>query len=335
MDLTDVILAAHRLGDSIIRTPSFVSFAICELTGLHVVLKAENEQRSGSFKFRGALNAMFSLTERQRHAGVIAGSSGNHGRAVALAAQLLGTTAVVVLPKDAPAVKRTAVRGLGAEVVAYDRFLEERDTVVATIAATQGRNVISSYDEKAVIAGAGTVALELLQDAGPLDVLFVPVGGGGLAAGCALANQAGGGRTRVVGVEPTSADDTMQSLRAGCRVRIPPPSTIADGLRHQTPGRLTFRLNRRLLAGIVSVRDVEIAGAMRLLRDAEGLVVEPSGACALAAVLAGRPSLARGTRVGVVISGGNLAGDFNAAGGEKGEASAPDSGHRPRCSGEV
>jgi threo-3-hydroxy-L-aspartate ammonia-lyase len=306
VDPRDVAVAAGRLNDVVVRTRSFASASISARTGHRVVLKAENEQRSGAFKFRGAVNAMFSLTPRQRHAGVVAGSSGNHGQAVALAARLLDTTAVVVLPTDAPAAKLRAVLGFGGEVVTYDRFRSDRDAVVAEIAAKQGRIVVSSYDEDAVIVGAGTVAAEFLHDAGPVDVLFVPVGGGGLAAGCGLASHALGGITRVVGVEPVGADDTLRSLRAGRRVRIPPPTTIADGLRHQTPGRLTFPLNRRLLDRVVVVRDTEITAAMRLLRDAERLVVEPSGACALAAVLAGRPLLAPGTRVGVVISGGNV-----------------------------
>lgn len=316
MELRDVALAAARLKDIVVRTRSFVSPAICERTGLRVMLKMENEQRSGAFKFRGAVNAMVSLSQRHRRAGVVAGSSGNHGQAVALASRLLDTTALIVLPLDVPAAKRRAVLRLGGEVVTYNRFREERDAVVARIAAETGRLVISSYDDDAVIAGAGTVAVELLHDVGPLDVLFVPVGGGGLAAGCALVGQAMGGTTRVVGVEPVGADDTMRSLRADCRVRIPPPTTIADGLRHQTPGRLTFGLNRRLLDCVVLVGDAEITAAMHLLRDAEDVVAEPSGACALAAVLAGRPLLAPGTRVGVVISGGNI--DVSARDGDRG-----------------
>jgi threonine dehydratase len=306
MDFHDVCLAAARIAEMVIRTRSFHSPSLTERTGVRLLLKAESEQRCGAFKFRGALNAMLALAPRQLRMGVVAGSSGNHGHAVALAARMLDTTAVIVLPRDVPTVKRDAVLRFGGQVVIYDPSTEERDVIVARIAAEQARVIISSYDDAAVIAGAGTVAVELLQDAGPLDVLLVPVGGGGLAAGCAVAIRTLSPATRVIGVEPAGADDTRRSLLAGRLVRIAAPTTIADGLRHRTPGRLTFALNRRLLDRVVMVSDLEIRAAMRYLFQDEGLIAEPSGACALAAVLAGRLRLAPGTRVCAVVSGGNV-----------------------------
>jgi threonine dehydratase len=220
---------------------------------------------------------------------------------------MLGTTAVVVLPHDAPTVKRDAVLHEGAQVVAYDPAAEDRDAVVAGIAAVQDRAVISSYDDPAVIGGAATVAVELLQDAGSLDLMLVPVGGGGLAAGCAVAARSLCPGTRVVGVEPVDADDTRRSLAAGRRVCIAPPTTIADGLRHRTPGRLTFAMNRRLLDRVVVVSDAGIRAAMRLLLEAASVTAEPSGACALAAVLSGVIPVAPRSRVAIVVSGGNVA----------------------------
>jgi threonine dehydratase len=308
--------ATARLAGLAVRTRTFGSPQLDERAGVRLVLKAENEQRCGSFKLRGALNAMLALTPRQLRRGVVAGSSGNHGYAVALSAQVLGTTAVVVLPRDVPPVKRDAVLLHGGQVVTYDPSTQDRDAVVGQIAAEQTRTIISSYDDAAVIAGAATVAVELLEDAGALDILLVPVGGGGLAAGCALAVRTLCPAAHVVGVEPVGADDTRRSLAAGRRVRIALPNTIADGLRHRIPGRLTFALNRRLLDRILLVSDAEIRTAMHLLLQDERLVAEPSGACALAAVLSGRLPMAPGTRVGVVVSGGNVeSGDFQRSAG--------------------
>jgi threonine dehydratase len=237
---------------------------------------------------------------------VVAGSSGNHGHGVALAASLLGTTAVAVLPSDAPAAKHAVVRRLGATVVSYDRFTDDRDVIVDRIASEERRTAIPSADSATVMAGAGTIALELVRQCGDLDVLVVPVGGGGLAAGCAAAAVQLCRSVQVVGVEPRSGDDTLRSLAAGRRVLIEPPTTIADGLCHRTPAGLAFRLNQRLLDRVVLVSDTEIVDAMRFLFEVEGMLIEPSGACALAAVLAGRVPLPPRARVGVVVSGGNI-----------------------------
>ena len=309
VNFDDVLSAAAHVAGFSTRTRTLVSPSLNQRTGRELFLKAEHEQRSGSFKFRGALNAMLTLTPAQLRMGVVAGSSGNHGHAVALASRLLGATAVIVLPHDAPAVKREAVLALGGRVVRYDRMHELRDEVVERIARDDGQVVIPSSDSVAVIAGAGTVAVELLEDSMPLDMLVVPVGGGGLAAGCAIAVRALSPATRVVGVEPVDGDDTRRSLAAGCRVGVAVPATIADGLRHQMPGRLTFEVNRRLLHAVVLVSDAEIVDAMTALYEAEGTAAEPSGACALAAVLSGRLAAAPRTRVGVVISGGNMDAD--------------------------
>jgi threo-3-hydroxy-L-aspartate ammonia-lyase len=302
----DVRLATARLTGLVVHTRTFGWPVLGSPAGVRLLLKAENEQRCGAFKIRGALNAMLALTPRQLRQGVVTGSSGNHGHALALAARMLGTTAVVVLPSDAPTVKRDAVLRHGGQIVAYDQFTEDRDAIVAGIAAEQDRVVISSYDSPAVIAGAATVAVEVLEDADPLDFLLVPIGGGGLAAGCAIAARTLCPTARVVGVEPVGADDTRRSLFVGRRVRIAPPTTIADGLRHRIPGRLTFALNRRLLDRVVLVSDEEIRTAMHVLLEDASLTAEPSGACAFAAGLSGRLPAARGARVGIVVSGGNV-----------------------------
>jgi threonine dehydratase len=302
-DFTD---AAARLAPVVTRTPVRTSAALDRATGYRVVLKAENEQRCGSFKARGAFNAMLSLGAPQLHRGVVAASSGNHGQAVATAAAELGSTAVVVVPRGCPDVKRTAILGAGARLMEYDPVAGDRDAVVAGVARREGRSIVPSADDPRTIAGAGTVALEFARQAGPVDALVVPVGGGGLAAGCAMALGLLDGQCRVVGVEPRTADDTRRSLLRGARVRIPLPVTLADGLRHRTPGPVTFPILRRLLADVLVVDDGEIVAAMRFLSGHLGMRTEPSGACALAAVLSGRLGEPPGARVGVVVSGGNI-----------------------------
>ena len=301
ISLADVRAAAGRIAGLAHRTPVLTSAALDELAGARVLLKAENLQRTGSFKFRGACNAVASLGEAQRERGVATVSSGNHAQALALAARLHGVRAVILMPDDAPAGKLTATRGHGAEVVRFDRYGADREALLAELVAERGLVPIHPYDDERVMAGQGTVALELLEDAGGLDLLLVPVGGGGLVSGCATA--AAG--VRVVGVEPEAGDDARRSLAAGERVRIEVPRTIADGQQLPVPGELTFPVMRERVAAIEVASDAEIVAAMRLLFERVKTVAEPSGACALAALLAGRVD-ARGLRVGVVVSGGNV-----------------------------
>jgi threonine dehydratase len=307
VDLAAVRSAAARIAGTVVATPVLGSPGLDRRVGARVLLKAECLQTSGAFKLRGAVNAMAALSAAQLRRGVVAGSSGNHARAVALAAGLLGATALAVLPSDIPAAKREAVTALGAGTLFYDRRSEDREAVVGRVVHEQGRVSIPSSDSPLVMAGAGTVALEFLTAVGELDLLVVPVGGGGLAAGCGVVAHALSPGVRVVGVEPVTGDDTRRSLAAGVPVRIPPPVTLADGLCHTTPGRLTYPINRRLLDRIVLVSDADIIDAMGFLLADLDLVVEPTGACALAAVLSGRLPVPPGSRVGVVLSGGNIA----------------------------
>jgi threonine dehydratase len=301
----DVCAAAERLRGIAHRTPVVTSKTLDERTGARVSLKAENLQRIGAFKFRGAYNTIAQLGAAERRRGVVAFSSGNHAQGVALAAQLLDVPATIVMPSDAPAAKLAATRGYGAEVVTYDRERMNRAELAAAIAAERGATLVPPYDDPAIIAGQGTVALELLADAGRLDVLLVPLGGGGLLSGCALAAAALSPGVRVFGVEPEAGDDWVRSWRADRIVSIPVPQTIADGQQTQAPGELTWPIVRRLAAGIVTVSDDEIRRAMRFAFERLKLVLEPSGASALAALLSGKIDV-RGTRVGVVLSGGNV-----------------------------
>jgi threo-3-hydroxy-L-aspartate ammonia-lyase len=305
IERADVLAAARRLAGVAHRTPVVTSRTLDRMTGAVVLLKAENLQRAGAFKFRGAFNAVAALPEDERRAGVATVSSGNHAQALALAARLHGVPAVILMPGDAPAGKRAATRGYGAEVIPFDRYAEDRDRLLAILVAERGLASVHPYDDPHVMAGQGTAALELVEDAGPLDLLLVPVGGGGLISGCATAVAPG---TTVVGVEPETGDDTRRSLRAGERVTIPVPRTIADGQQLPTPGALTFPVVQRLVEDVVTVSDDEIVATMRLLFERCKLVAEPSGATALAALLHDRVE-ARGKRVGVVISGGNVTAD--------------------------
>jgi threo-3-hydroxy-L-aspartate ammonia-lyase len=302
----DVQAAARRIEGLAHRTPVLTSRALDAATGASVLLKAENLQRVGAFKFRGACNAVASLSEDERAAGVATVSSGNHAQALALAASLHGVKATILMPEDAPANKLAATRGYGAEVISFDRYASDREQLLAELVAERGLVPIHPYDDPRVMAGQGTVALELLEQSGPLDLLLVCVGGGGLIAGCATALAALSPDTRVIGVEPEAGDDTKRSLEAGERVRIPVPRTIADGQQIPIPGELTFEIVRRLVDGVALASDPEIVEAMRFLFERLKTVAEPSGACALAALLAGRVD-AEGLRVGVTISGGNVA----------------------------
>ena len=304
--LDDVQAAARRLDGVAHRTPVITARSLDEATGAaRVLLKAENLQRAGAFKFRGAYNAVASLSPAERARGVATVSSGNHAQAVALSAALNGLHAAILMPKDAPPSKRAATEAYGAEVVLFDRYGQDRETLLAELVAERGLVPIHPSDDPRVMAGQGTAALELLEDAGPLDVMLVCLGGGGLLSGCATALAGLSPDTRVFGVEPEAGDDFVRSLRAGERVRIDVPRTIADGQQLPIPGELTFPVIQRHVEDVVTVSDDEIVAAMRVLFERAKTVAEPSGASALAALLAGRIDVA-GARVGVTISGGNV-----------------------------
>lgn len=306
----DVRDAARRLAGVAHRTPVLRSRTLDALAGAEIHLKCENFQRVGAFKFRGAYNALSRLSAQQLARGVAAYSSGNHAQAVALAARELGSRAVIVMPEDAPASKVAATAGYGAEIVRYDRYTGDRAALGRRLAEERGLTLIPPYDHPHVIAGQGTAALELIEETGPLDALLAPVGGGGLMAGSALAATALAPGIRMIGVEPAAGDDTRRSLAAGHPVTIPVPHTIADGQAVERPGELTFAVNRRLLDSVVLVSDDEIRAAMKLAFERLKIVTEPSGAAALAALLAGRvePSgrSSPPRRIGVIVSGGNI-----------------------------
>ncbi len=306
VDMADVRAAAGRLKGEAHRTPVITSRTLDELVGGAVKLKAECLQRTGSFKFRGAFNKISSLAAEGSRPGVLAVSSGNHAQAVALAARLVGLRATIVMPADAPGVKLAATRGYGAEIVTYDRYTEDREALARRIASDRRLTFVHPFDDPLVIAGQGTAALELVQDAGELDVLIAPVSGGGLIAGCATVVTETCPGARVIGVEPEAGDDYRRSLEAGQRLAIDVPSTIADALQVTMPGELTFSINRALLDSIVTVRDEELVAAMRFAFERLKLVIEPGGAAGLAALLAGKLPLTPEVRVGVVLSGGNV-----------------------------
>ena len=304
--LEDVRAAAGRLRDRIHRTPVITCRSFDEATGYSVFFKCENVQRAGSFKIRGALNKLLSLSAAERARGVVAFSSGNHAQGVALAARIVGTSAVIVMPSDAPRLKLAATRGYGAEVVFYDRQKEDREAIARRLEAETGRVLVPPYDDPAIMAGQGTAALELFEDVPVLDALLTPVGGGGLMAGCSTVAKAVDPATHVFGVEAETANDTWLSLQKGERVTIPPPPTIADGIRNLSPGRLTFPVLQKNLEGILLVSDEEIVQALRFLLFRAKLLVEPTGAVPAAALLAGKLTLPKGARVGVLLSGGNV-----------------------------
>jgi threonine dehydratase len=299
----DVRAAARVLAGVAHRTPPITSRTL----GDRVVLKPECLQRAGAFKFRGAYTKISSLPSGTP---VVAYSSGNHAQAVALSARLLGTQATILMPADAPTAKVEATRGYGAEIITYDRYSDDREALGGALAAERGLELVRPYDDPLVIAGQGTAALELIEDAGSLDTLVVPVGGGGLISGCAtIARALGVGR--VVGVEPEAGDDWRRSLAAGERVRIDVPRTIADGLQANVPGALTWEVASRLVDEVVTVSDAEIVEAMRFAFERLKLVVEPSGAVGIAALLERKVGSAG--RVGVIVSGGNVGADRFAA----------------------
>jgi threonine dehydratase len=301
----DVLDAREQLRGVAHQTPVVTSRTLDALTGRSVFLKCEQLQRGGAFKFRGAYNMISRLSDDTRARGVVAFSSGNHAQGVALAAGLLGAPAVICMPSDAPAVKVAATRGYGAEVLVYDRMRDDREALARRVAEERGLTLVPPYDHPQIMAGQGTWALELLDAVPDLDTLVVPIGGGGLIAGSAVAAHGRNRNLRVLGVEPEDADDTRRSLAAGKRVAIPPPATIADGLRVTQPGVLTFPLVQAHVADVLTVSDAAILEALRFALLRLKLVLEPSGAVGLAAVLSGTlPDDAR--RVGVVLCGGNI-----------------------------
>ncbi len=289
------------------RTPVITSRTLDGLVDARVSLKLETLQRGGAFKFRGAYNAISGLDAGLLTRGVCAVSSGNHAQAVAIAAGLCQTRAVILMPADAPALKRAATEGYGAEVIEFDRYADDREALVRSLAARRGLTLVHPFDNPLVMAGQGTCALELLSQVGggELDTVLVPVGGGGLISGCATVFKALSPNTRVIGVEPAASDDVVRSLASGRRERVAVGATIADGQQTPAPGELTWPVIKRLVDEAVTVTDAQIIDAMRILFERLKLVVEPSGACALAALLSGAVRC-RGERVGVILSGGNI-----------------------------
>ncbi len=301
----DVAAAASRLAGQAHRTPVLRSATADTLLGAQLFFKCENFQRMGAFKFRGAYNALAQFSAAQRRAGVVTFSSGNHAQAIALSARMLGMPAVVLMPRDAPAAKRAATEGYGAEVIAYDRFTEDREALTRQIASERGMTLIPPYDHPHILAGQGTAALELLDETGPLDSLFVCLGGGGLLSGCTLAARALSPKCKVYGVEPEAGNDGQQSLRAGRIVSIPTPQTLADGAQTQHLGEYTFGIIRRDVTDIVTATDAQLVEAMRFYAERMKMVVEPTGCLSLAGVRHGGLDL-RGQRVGIIVSGGNV-----------------------------
>ena len=304
IDLSDVERAAARLKGVAHRTPIVTSRTLDASAGARVVLKAEGFQRMGAFKFRGAYNAVSQLTADELAGGVVTSSSGNHAQALALAASLCRTHATILVPRDAPASKRAATEGYGAEVIEFDRWSDDRDGMTLRVADERGATLVHAYDDPRIMAGAGTCGLELVQDAGEeLDVVVVPCGGGGLLSGAAVAVKALVPDCRVVGVEPEASPDFQRSLAARERVTVDVGRSICDGQLLATPGHATWDVVSALVDEVVTVGDDEVRDAMRLLFERCKLVAEPSGASALAAVLAGRVA---GDRVGVILSGANI-----------------------------
>jgi threonine dehydratase len=301
----DVAAAAQRIAGHAHRTPVMTSRTLNEELGAEVFFKCENLQRMGAFKFRGGFNALARFDAAQRKAGVVAFSSGNHAQAVALAARILGMPATIVMPQDAPAMKVAATRGYGAQVVLYDRYTEDREQIGRDLAERHGFTLIPPYDHADVIAGQGTAAKELMEEVGPLDAFYAPLGGGGLLSGSALALRALSPKTRIVGVEPEAGNDGQQSFRSGSIVHIDTPKTIADGAQTQHLGQLTFGVIRRDVDDITTASDAELVECMAFAAARMKIVIEPTGCLGMAAVRRDKAAL-RGQRIGVLLSGGNI-----------------------------
>ncbi len=300
----DIARAHERIRPQAKRTPVLTSSSVDALTGARVFFKCENFQRMGAFKFRGAFNALSQLEPDKRERGVVAFSSGNHAQAVALAGSILGIKAVIVMPDDAPQVKLEATRGYGAEVVQYAKH-EPREEIAGRLAAERKLTLIPPFDHPHIIAGQGTAAKELLEDAGPLDVVMTPCGGGGLLSGCAIAAKHLAPNCRVLGVEPAAGDDATQSFVKKRLISIAVPDTIADGARTPSLGKLTFPIILRTVDDMLTVTDDELRRAMFFLWERMKIVVEPTGALAFAALYFKKTEV-KGLRVGVVLSGGNV-----------------------------
>jgi threonine dehydratase len=301
----DVQRAAERLAGVAHKTPVLTSRQADELAGAQLFFKCENFQRVGAFKFRGAYNAISCLSQEQRAKGVVAFSSGNHAQGMALAARMLGVKVTIVMPTDAPAMKLAATRGYGAEVILYDRKLEDREAIAARLAAERGSSVIPAYDHRDVIAGQGTAAKELFEEVGPLDFLFVPTGGGGLLSGSAISAAALAPQCQVFGVEPEAGNDAQRSFRSGEIVHIPVPDTIADGAQTQHIGKLVLPILQACVKDILTVNDDQLRTQMRFFVERMKMVVEPAGSLGAAAALHRLVDL-RGKRVGIIVSGGNV-----------------------------
>ena len=310
IDYADIVAAASRLAGIAHRTPVATSRTADQRTGAQLFFKCENLQKMGAFKFRGAYNALSQFTPEQRRAGVVAFSSGNHAQAIALSARLLGMPATIVMPNDAPQMKIDATRAYlseipGAGVQLYDRYQEDREAISRKLAVERGMTLIPPFDHPHVMAGQGTAALELIEEAGALDVLLVCVGGGGLISGCAVAAKHALPQCRVIGVEPEAGNDVQLSLRRGEIVHIDVPKTIADGAQAQATGHFTFPVMQALVDDVLTVTDQQLVSTMRFFAERMKMVVEPTGCLAAAVALEGVLDV-RGKRVGVIVSGGNI-----------------------------
>jgi threonine dehydratase len=301
----DVASAASQIEGHAFHTPVLTSTALNDETGAEFFFKVESLQRIGAFKFRGAFNALSRFSDEQKKRGVIAFSSGNHAQAVALSAKLLGISATILMPEDAPQSKLEATRGYGANVITFNRYKDDRDALTNRLAEEGGLTLIPPYNHPHIIAGQGTATKELIEEVGPLDALFVCVGGGGLIAGSALAAKALSPDCAVYGVEPEAGNDVQQSLRAGKIVRIDTPQTLADGAQTQAPGDLTFAIIREKVTDVLTVSDQALVDGMKFFARQMKLVVEPTGCLAFAGARQIADQL-RGKRVGVIISGGNV-----------------------------
>jgi len=301
----DILQAQQRIAGAAHITPVMRSRTADAKANAQLFFKCENLQRAGAFKFRGAFNALSQFSAEQKRNGVVAFSSGNHAQAIALASQLLGIRAVIVMPADAPPIKMAATRGYGAEVILYDRYKEDREAIGQRLVQERGMTLIPPYDHPHVMAGQGTLAQELFEQAGAMDVLVIPLGGGGLLSGCATAASATQPKCTIIGVEPAAGNDGQQSFRSGSIVKIATPNTIADGAQTQSLGTHTFPVIRRLVSDIVTATDDELVAAMAFFAERMKILVEPTGCLAAAAVFGGNLPIA-GKRVGIVLSGGNV-----------------------------
>ncbi|MGH2594063.1 MAG: threo-3-hydroxy-L-aspartate ammonia-lyase [Anaerolineae bacterium] len=302
----DVQAAAGRLAGVAHRTPIVTSRTFDKRIGARVFFKCENFQRGGAFKFRGAYNTISQLSDEQRRRGVVSFSSGNHAQGLALAARLLDAPAVIVMPHDAPEVKLAATRGYGAEVMLYDRIEQKREEIARRLGEERGLALVPPFDHPHIIAGQGTAALELLTEIPDLDLLIVPIGGGGLISGCSIAAHTMRPGIRVIGVEPETANDSYLSLQKGERVSTPQSHSIADGLLPNAPGEITFPIMQQHLEAIALVSDDAMAEAVRFLLMRMKILVEPSGAAPVAALMSERVPNVTGKRIGVILSGGNV-----------------------------